>query len=115
VWRGSGDAEGKDYRNLEMDGNPRCGWFDPAGSSNGVEKGDPSGHKTISEDTIDLIRTVSRANPLWGAPLIPGEFLKLNLDVPQRSVARYMIPHARRSSAVCHSANQAGMHGRHCR
>jgi hypothetical protein len=30
------------------------------------------------------------ANPLWGAPRIHGELLKLGLDVSQRSVARLM-------------------------
>jgi putative transposase len=30
------------------------------------------------------------ANPLWGAPRIHGELLKLGLDVSQRTVARLM-------------------------
>jgi hypothetical protein len=33
---------------------------------------------------------VSRANPLWGAPRIHGELLKLGIDVGQTSVAKYM-------------------------
>jgi hypothetical protein len=36
-----------------------------------------------------LIREVSIANPLWGAPRIHGE-LKLGIDVGQTSVAKYM-------------------------
>ncbi|HXN81790.1 MAG TPA: integrase core domain-containing protein, partial [Myxococcales bacterium] len=34
--------------------------------------------------------TMALANPLWGAPRIHGELLKLGLDVSQRSVARLM-------------------------
>jgi len=33
---------------------------------------------------------MSFANPLWGAPRIHGEFLKLGFDISQRSVARLM-------------------------
>jgi hypothetical protein len=35
-----------------------------------------------------LIREMSIANPLWGAPRIHGELLKLGIDVGQTSVAR---------------------------
>ncbi len=37
-----------------------------------------------------LIREVSQANPLWGAPRIHGELLKLGIDVGQTTVAKYM-------------------------
>jgi hypothetical protein len=43
---------------------------------------------------------MSRANPLWGAPRIHGELLKLGLAVAQRTVAKYMIPHVRRPCTV---------------
>ncbi len=33
---------------------------------------------------------MSIANPLWGAPRIHGELLKLGIDVGQTSVAKYM-------------------------
>ncbi len=33
---------------------------------------------------------MSIANPLWGAPRIHGEFLKLGIDVGQTTVAKYM-------------------------
>src|SRR5258705_12243207 len=36
------------------------------------------------------IREMSIANPLWGAPRIHGELLKLGIDVGQTSVAKYM-------------------------
>ena len=38
-----------------------------------------------------LIRDMSLANPLWGAPRIHGELLKLGIDVGQTTVAKYMI------------------------
>jgi hypothetical protein len=39
----------------------------------------------------DLIREISRANPLWEAPRIHGELLKLGIDVCQSMVAKYML------------------------
>src|SRR5436305_1319758 len=38
---------------------------------------------------------MSVANPLWGAPRIHGELLKLGIDVGQTSVAKYMARHRR--------------------
>ena len=38
----------------------------------------------------DLIRRMSQANPLWGAPRIHGELLKLGIAVAQSTVARYL-------------------------
>jgi hypothetical protein len=37
-----------------------------------------------------LIREMSIANPLWGAPRIQGELLKLGIEIGQTSVAKYM-------------------------
>src|SRR5437870_2490390 len=37
-----------------------------------------------------LIRDMSLANPLWGAPRIHGELLKLGIDIGQTTVAKYM-------------------------
>ena len=37
-----------------------------------------------------LIQEMSLANPLWGAPRIHGELLKLGIDIGQTSVAKYM-------------------------
>jgi transposase InsO family protein len=36
------------------------------------------------------IREMSIANPLWGAPRIHGELLKLGIEIGQTSVAKYM-------------------------
>src|SRR6266849_6002558 len=38
-----------------------------------------------------LIRDMSVANPLWGAPRIHGELLMLGIDVGQTTVAKYMV------------------------
>src|SRR5258708_13083526 len=38
-----------------------------------------------------LIRRMSMENPLWGAPRIHGELLKLGFEVAQSSVAKYMV------------------------
>ena len=49
------------------------------------------GRPTVSPDVRILIRTMSDANPLWGAPRIHGELLKLGMAISQASVAKYMI------------------------
>ena len=38
-----------------------------------------------------LIQQMSMENPLWGAPRIHGELLKLGFEVAQSSVAKYMV------------------------
>ena len=48
------------------------------------------GRPPVSLEVRTLIRTISVANPLWGAPRIHGELLKLGMDVSQATVARYM-------------------------
>jgi len=37
-----------------------------------------------------LIRAMSLANPLWSAPRMHGELLKLGINVGQTSVAKYL-------------------------
>ncbi|MGC1980518.1 MAG: hypothetical protein WA711_07215, partial [Pseudolabrys sp.] len=49
------------------------------------------GRPQIESDLRALIRRMSIENPLWGAPRIHGELLKLGFDVAQSSVARYMV------------------------
>src|SRR5258707_1073453 len=44
------------------------------------------GRPTISAELRTLIGEMSRANPLWGAPRIHGELLKLGFDVAQSTV-----------------------------
>ena len=49
------------------------------------------GHPPISKEIQSLIRQMCRENPLWGAPRIHGELLKLGYKVAQSSVSKYMI------------------------
>jgi hypothetical protein len=48
------------------------------------------GRPTVSPEVRTLIRTMSQANPRWGAPRIHGELLKLGLDICETTVAKYM-------------------------
>ena len=48
------------------------------------------GRPKTSAEIRALIRQMSRANPLWGAPRIHGELLKLGIDVSQATVGRYL-------------------------
>ena len=48
------------------------------------------GRPKVPLEIRQLIRDMSRANPLWGAPRIHGELLKLGIDIGQTSVAKYM-------------------------
>src|ERR1022692_3974603 len=49
------------------------------------------GRPQIEADLRALIRRLSVENPLWGAPRIHGELLKLGFEVAQSSVAKYMV------------------------
>ena len=58
-------------------------WSKLSGRSTG---GRPAVHAEIKT----LITRMATANPLWGAPRIHGEFLKLGIDVAERTVPRLM-------------------------
>jgi transposase InsO family protein len=49
------------------------------------------GRPQIEPDLRALIRRMSVENPLWGAPRIHGELLKLGFEIAQSSVAKYMV------------------------
>ena len=49
------------------------------------------GQPQIEADLQALIRRMSVDNPLWGAPRIHGELLKLGFEVAQSSIAKYMV------------------------
>src|SRR5450759_2479554 len=49
------------------------------------------GRPQIETDLRALIRRMSIESPLWGAPRIHGELLKLGFEVAQSSVAKYMV------------------------
>ncbi len=48
------------------------------------------GRPRVSRDIRALIREMSTANPLWGAPRLHGELQKLGISVSQSTVAEYM-------------------------
>jgi transposase InsO family protein len=48
------------------------------------------GRPEVAAEIRDLIRHMSQANPLWGAPRIHGELRKLGIAVAQSTVARYL-------------------------
>src|SRR5260370_7489035 len=49
------------------------------------------GRPPIETDLRLLIRRMNKENPLWGAPRIHGELLKLGFQVAQSTVAKYMV------------------------
>jgi transposase InsO family protein len=49
------------------------------------------GRPPIDMELRVLIRRMSLQNPLWGAPRIHGELLKLGFEVAQSSVAKYLV------------------------
>jgi len=51
--------------------------------------------QALPPDVRALIRDMSTANPLWGAPRMHGELLKLGIAVSQSTVAKYMRRHLR--------------------
>jgi len=48
------------------------------------------GRPTVDIEIRALITRMATANPLWGAPRIHGELLKLGLNVAERTVSRLM-------------------------
>jgi hypothetical protein len=73
-------------------------WSSQPPSSNGTVRAsacfgagvrDQDGHQWIAKFG-NLIRQMSSANPLWGAPRIHGELLKLGIEISQATVAKYM-------------------------
>ena len=51
------------------------------------------GRRRVPKEVRDLIRRMSRTNPIWGAPRIHGELLKLGITVSQATVSKYMVRH----------------------
>ena len=48
------------------------------------------GRKPVSREVRELIFRMVAENPIWGAPRIHGELLKLGFDLSERSVSRWM-------------------------
>jgi hypothetical protein len=49
------------------------------------------GRPPIDAELRGLIQRMSIENPLWGAPRIHGELLKLGFELAQSSIAKYMV------------------------
>jgi len=49
------------------------------------------GRPKVSVEARSLIRRMSLENPLWGAPRIHGELMKLGHDICESSIAKYMV------------------------
>ncbi len=47
--------------------------------------------RRIQRELRDLIRRMCKENPLWGAPRIHGELLKLGFEIAESTVSTYMI------------------------
>src|SRR6202051_2506332 len=62
-----------------------------------------SGRPSVDREVRDLIRQMSVANPLWGAPRIHGELLKLGIEISQATVAKYMVRRRGRPSPTWRS------------
>jgi putative transposase len=50
----------------------------------------PVGRPPVDTEIAALVRRMAKANPLWGAPRIHGELLKLGINVAERTVSRLM-------------------------
>lgn len=48
------------------------------------------GRLAIDKELRHLIKALARENPLWGAPRIHGELLKLGFDVSQSTISKYL-------------------------
>ena len=55
----------------------------------------PIGRPKIDLEIRELIRRMSRENPLWGAPRIQSELRLLGFEVAERTVAKYRIKHVK--------------------
>src|SRR5438105_9965659 len=55
-----------------------------------VRQGQP-GRPAVPKEVRELIRKMSRENPLWGAPRIHGELLTLGIDIGETSVGKYIV------------------------
>jgi hypothetical protein len=71
----------------------------------------------LSREVRDLIRKMSRANPIWGASRIHGELLKLGIEVSQATVGQYCPEprpiHPPSAGAVVAFPQVGGLHHRY--
>src|SRR5262245_14985599 len=55
----------------------------------------PIGRPPIDKEIRELIRRISRENPLWCVPRIQSELRLLGFNVTEKTVAKYRVKHAR--------------------
>ena len=55
-------------------------------------RGQP-GRPKVSRELRELVRRMNKDNPLWGAPRIHGELLKLGFTIAESTVSKYMVKH----------------------
>jgi hypothetical protein len=48
------------------------------------------GRPLVPREVRELIRRMSRENPLWGAPRVQGELMKLGIKISEATVSKYM-------------------------
>ena len=56
-----------------------------------VTRSPKPGRPPVAEEIRRLIRQMSSANPLWGAPRIVGELRKVGIDIAKSTVETYMV------------------------
>ncbi len=56
------------------------------------------GRPLVLQEVRELIRRMSRENPLWGAPRIQGDLSKLGIEISQATVSKVMVRHPRSPS-----------------
>ena len=62
-------------------------------------RGRPPGRPRVSRELRELIQRMSKENPLWGAPRIHGELLKLGFEIAESTVSKYIDPAPRATVA----------------
>ena len=60
-----------------------------------------AGRPRIERELRDLIRRMNTENPLWGAPRIHGELLKLGFEVAETTVSKAEDRHPRAGGHSC--------------
>ena len=65
--------------------------FSARGTKRPAHDGQLERRPAVPADVRFLIRAMSRDNPLWGAPRIYGELLKLGIAVGETSGSKYMV------------------------
>jgi hypothetical protein len=74
-----------------------------------IRRGKP-GRPSAPQEVRDLIRMMSRNNPMWGAPRIHGELLKLGIEITEPIVSKYMVRHRKPPSQTWRTFSENHAH-----